>query len=86
MLTSAQVFPLSEGTKDFLGFYYASRVDLGCDLIQNKKVVAYPSRKLWVHDPIQDLELAVMVFDYKICRHYFCGVHVDGYTDHKSVQ
>ena len=42
-----------------------------------------------MHDnnyPTHDLELAVMVFALKIWRHYLYGVHVDVYTDHKSLQ
>ena len=33
-----------------------------------------------------DLELAAVEFVLKILRHYLHGVHVDVYTDHKSVQ
>ena len=36
--------------------------------------------------PAHDLELAVVVFALKIWRHYLYGVHVDVYTDHKSIQ
>ena len=32
------------------------------------------------------LELAAVVFDLKIRRHYLYGVHVDVFTDHKSLQ
>ncbi|WMV14937.1 hypothetical protein MTR67_008322, partial [Solanum verrucosum] len=33
-----------------------------------------------------DLELAAVVFTLNICRHYLYGVHVDIFTDHKSLQ
>ena len=33
-----------------------------------------------------DLELAAAVFALKIWRHYLYGVHVDVFTDHKSLQ
>nr|XP_033514901.1 uncharacterized protein LOC117279457 [Nicotiana tomentosiformis] len=36
--------------------------------------------------PTHDLELAVVVFALKIWRHYLYGVHVDIFTDHKSLQ
>ena len=36
--------------------------------------------------PTHDLELAVVVFAMKIWRGYLYGVHVDEYTDHKSLQ
>ncbi|WMV36629.1 hypothetical protein MTR67_030014, partial [Solanum verrucosum] len=55
----------------------------------NGKVIAYSSRQLKVHEknyPTHDLELAVVVFALKIWRHYLYGVHVDVFTDHKSLQ
>ena len=67
----------------------ASQVSFGCVLMQRVKVVAYAYRKLKVHErnyPTHDLELAAMVFSLEIWRHYFYGVHVDVYTDHKSLQ
>ena len=67
----------------------ASRVGLGCVLIQNGKIIAYASRKLKFHEkiyPTHDLELAAVVFALKIWRHYLHGVHVDIFTDHKSLQ
>ena len=36
--------------------------------------------------PTHDLELAAEVFALKIVRHYLYDVHVDVYTDHKSLQ
>ncbi|WMV58815.1 hypothetical protein MTR67_052200 [Solanum verrucosum] len=36
--------------------------------------------------PTHDLELATVVFALKIWRHYLYGVHVDVFTDHKSLQ
>ena len=67
----------------------ASRVGLGCVLMQNGKVIAYASRQLKVHEknnPTHDLELAAVVFALKIWRHYLYGVHGDIFTDHKSLQ
>ena len=80
---------LPEGTKDFIVYCDASRVGLGFVLMQHGKVVAYASRQLKVHErnyPIHDLELAAVVFALKIWRHYLYGVHVDVFTDHKSLQ
>ncbi|KAH0652607.1 hypothetical protein KY289_030285 [Solanum tuberosum] len=88
-LTSAPVLTLPEGTNVFVVYCDASRVGLGCVLIQNGKVIAYASRKLKIHEnnyPTHDLELAAVVFALKIWRHYFYGVHVDVFTDHKSLQ
>ena len=36
--------------------------------------------------PTHDLELAVVVFSVKIWRHYLYEVHIDVFTDHKSLQ
>ena len=36
--------------------------------------------------PTHDLELLVVVFALKIWRHYLYGVHVDIFSDHKSLQ
>ena len=49
----------------------------------------YASRHIKVHEknyPTHDLELAAMAFALKIWRHYLYGVHVDVFTDHKSLQ
>ncbi|KAH0669267.1 hypothetical protein KY285_023426 [Solanum tuberosum] len=65
------------------------RVGLGCVLMHNGKVIAYASRQLKVHEknyPTYDLELAAVAFALKIWRHYLYGVHVDIFTDHKSLQ
>ncbi|KAH0661560.1 hypothetical protein KY284_026491 [Solanum tuberosum] len=79
-LTSVLVLTLSEGTEGFVVYCDASRVGLGCVLMQHDKVIAYASRQLKVHEknyPTHDLELAAVVFALKIWRHYLYGVHVD---------
>ena len=46
-------------------------------------------KKLKIHEKnylTHDLELAVVVFVLKLWRHYLYGVHVDIFTDHKSLQ
>ena len=55
----------------------------------NGKVIAYAYRQLKVHEknyPTHDLELAAVVFALNIWHHYFYGVHVDIFTNHKSLQ
>ena len=62
---------------------------LGCVLMQHRKVIAYDSRQLKVHErnyPAHVLELAAVVFALKIWRQYLYGVHVNIFTDHKSLQ
>ena len=88
-LTFAPVMTLPEGTKDFVVYSDASRVGLGCVIMQHGKVIAYASRKLKVHERnylTHDLEIAVVVFALKIWRHYLYGIHVDVFTDHESLQ
>lgn len=88
-LTSTPVLVLPEGTEGYVVYCDASGVGLGCVLMQHGKVIAYASRQLRPHEknyPTHDLELAAVVFALKIWRHYLYGVHVDIYTDHKSLQ
>ena len=87
-LTSAPVLTLPEGTKGFVVYCDASRVGLGCVLIKHGKVIAYASRQFKVHErnyPTYDLEIAAVVFALKIWRHYLYGVHVNVFTNHKSL-
>ena len=54
-------------------------------LSQRDKVIAYASRQLKVYEksyPTHELELAALVFELKILRHYLYGVHVDVFTDY----
>ena len=48
-LTSAPVLTLTEGKKSSVVYCDASRVGLGCVLMQHGKVITYASRKLKVH-------------------------------------
>ena len=80
---------LPEGSEGYAVYCDASGVGLGCVLTQHGKVIAYASRQLRPHEknyPTHDLELAAVVFALKIWRHYLYGIHVDIYTDHKSLQ
>ena len=56
-------------------FSDASLNGLGCVLMQEGKVVTYALRQLKPHEknyPTHDLELAAIVCELKIWRHYFC--------------
>ena len=56
-------------SKDYTVYSDASRIGLGCVLMQDGKVVAYASRQLKTHEqnyPTHDLELAAVVFALKI--------------------
>ncbi|KAD5803037.1 hypothetical protein E3N88_14397 [Mikania micrantha] len=88
-LCSAPILSLPEGNEDFVVYCYASRMGLGCVLMQRKKVIAYASRQLKTHEKnytTHDLELGAVVFALKIWRHYLYGTNCVIYTDHKSLQ
>ena len=51
--------------------------------------MAYASRQLKPHEqnyPTHDLELAAVMFAFKIWRHYLYGEKCRIYTDHKSLK
>ena len=55
----------------------------------NENFIAYASIQLKVREknyPIYDLELVDVVFALKVLHHYFYGVHVDIFTDHKGLK
>ena len=79
---------LPEGSDGYVIYCDASRVGLGCVLMQRGKVITYAYRKLKAHEKNNSthyLELAAVVFALKIWRHYLYGVHVDVFTDHTSL-
>ncbi|GKF78148.1 putative reverse transcriptase domain-containing protein [Tanacetum coccineum] len=61
----------------------------GAVLMQSKKVIAYASRQLRVHEEnytTHDLELGAVVFALRLGRHYLYGMKCVVFTDHKSLQ
>ena len=88
-LYSAPELTLPEGTKGFVKYCDASQVGLGFVLMQHGNVIVYYPRKLKVQElnyPTHDLDLVVVVFSLKIWRHYLYMVHLDVFTDNKSIQ
>nr|AAM74314.2 Putative retroelement [Oryza sativa Japonica Group]ABB47411.1 retrotransposon protein, putative, Ty3-gypsy subclass [Oryza sativa Japonica Group] len=88
-LVTALVLVLPDPRKGFQVYCDASRLGLGCVLMQDGKVVAYASRQLRSHEnnyPTHDLELATVVHASKIWRHYLFGNRTEIYTDHKSLK
>jgi len=88
-LTSAPVLTLLDGPEGYVVYCDTSGFGLGCVLMQHGKVIAYASRQLRKHErnyPTHDLELAAVVHALKIWLHYLYDVHVDIFTDHKSLQ
>jgi len=75
-LTQDPVLPIPEGTENLVIYSNASKLGLGCVLMQNGRVIAYASRQLKTYEinyPTHDLELAAVVFAFKIWRHYLYG-------------
>nr|CAD40007.3 OSJNBb0052B05.10 [Oryza sativa Japonica Group] len=88
-LISAPILILPDPKKGFQVYCDASKLGLGCVLMQDGKVVAYASRQLHPHEknyPTHDLELAAVVHALKIWRHYLFGTRREVYTDHKSLK
>jgi len=67
----------------------ASRVGIGCVLMQKGRVIDYASHQLKPHEknyPVHDLELAAIVHTLKIWRYYLYDVSCEVFTDHHSLQ
>ena len=89
ILVEASVLIQPTSGREYTVYSDASRIGLGCVLMQDGKVVAYASRQLKPHQqnyPTHDLELAAVVFALKIWRHYLYGEKCRIFTDHKSLK
>ncbi|KAK1605042.1 hypothetical protein QYE76_028715 [Lolium multiflorum] len=88
-LTSAPILIMPDITKPFDVYCDASKIGLGCVLMQEGKVISYLSRQLKQHEqnyPTHDLELAAVVLALKVWRHYLMGNRCEIYSDHKSLK
>ncbi|WZZ63529.1 hypothetical protein YC2023_074899 [Brassica napus] len=88
-LTTAPVLALPEQGKPYTVYTDASRIGLGCVLMQYGRVIAYASRQLRKHEDdysTHDLELAAVVFALRIWRSYLYGEEVEVYMDHQSLK
>ncbi|CAA0810389.1 Uncharacterized mitochondrial protein AtMg00860, partial [Striga hermonthica] len=88
-LTTTPVLSIPDPTLEFTIYSDASKMGLGCVLMQQGKVVAYASRQLKPHEqnyPTHDIELAAVVHALKIWRHYLYGGKCEIFTDHKSLK
>ena len=75
-LTLAPILIVLERGLRYRVYYDASKDGLGCFLMQSGRVVTYGSRQLKNHEknyPTHDMELAAIVFAFKIWRHYLYG-------------
>jgi hypothetical protein len=88
-LTTAPVLAQPDNNKSFDMYCDASGTGLGCVLMQDNRVIAYPSRALRPHEqnyPTHDLELAGVLHALEMWRHYLMGTHCNIYTYHKSLK
>ena len=88
-LTTTRVLAILDTSKKFGVYCDASYQGWGCVLMQEKRLVAYASRQLKVHEknyPTHDLELDVVVFAFKTWRHYLYGSQFQVFNDHKSLK
>lgn len=87
LLTKVLILTQPESEKEYVIYSDASLSGLGCLLMQAEKVIAYVSQQLKPHVRnyiTHDLELAVIVFAPKICRHYLYGEKCHVFTDKKK--
>ena len=88
-ISSATVLTMADLTTGFDVCCDASKIDLGCILMQDGKVIKYLSCQLKPHEvnyPTHDLELAAVVLALKSWRHNLMGHHCDIYTDPKNLK
>ena len=88
-LTSAPILIVPDRGQGYTVYCDASKVGLGCVLMQSGRVVAYGFRQLKNHEqnyPTHDMELAAVVFDLKIWCHYLYGEEFEVYSYHKSLK
>ena len=88
-LTLAPILIVPERGQRYTVYCDASKAGLGCILMQSKRVVAYSSRQLKNPEPnypMNDMELAAIVFALNIWHHYLYGEQFKVYSDHKSLK
>ncbi|WVZ53382.1 hypothetical protein U9M48_004333 [Paspalum notatum var. saurae] len=88
-LITAPVLTFPHMHKPFSVYCDASRLGLGCVLMQQDKLIAYASRQLRDHEknyPTHDLELAAVVHALKVWMHYLFGQKCDIDIDHKNLK
>jgi hypothetical protein len=76
LLTKTPILKVPNIDVDFLVCTNASKEGLGGALMQDRRVIAYISRKLRRHEEnyaTQDLELLAIVYALKVWRHYLVG-------------
>ncbi|GKG02756.1 putative reverse transcriptase domain-containing protein [Tanacetum coccineum] len=88
-LCSAPILALPKGLENFVVYCDVSHKGLGAVLMQNKKVIAYASRQLKIHEKnyiTHDRELRAVVCALMMWRHYLYRTRCTVFTNHKSLQ
>nr|XP_033508549.1 uncharacterized protein LOC117273483 [Nicotiana tomentosiformis] len=81
------VLPSRSGS--YTAYCDASRVGIGCVLIQDGRGISYDSRQLKPHEKnyqVHDMELEYIVHALKIWRNYLYNMSYKVFTDHRSLQ
>ena len=89
ILVEAPILTQLTSGREYAMYSDASRIGLGCVLMQGGKVVAYASRQLKPHEqnyPTHDLELVAIMFALKIWQQYLYGEKCRIFIDHKSLK
>jgi hypothetical protein len=89
LLTTSPMLTQPDIEKPFDVYCEASDTCLGGVLMQEGRVISYPSRQLRWHEehyPTHDLELVAVVMALRMWRHYLHGNVVHIYTDHKILK
>ena len=89
ILVEAPMLTQPTSGREYALYSDASKIGLGCVLMQDGKVVEYGSRQMKPHEknyPIHYLELEAVVFALKIWRHYLYGEKCKIFTDHKILK
>ena len=88
-LTSAPILIVPDRGQGYTVYCDASKVGLGCVLMQSGRVVAYGSRQLKDHEQnylTHDMLLVVVVLALKIWHHYLYGEQFEMYSYHKCLK
>ena len=88
-MTTTPILKVPDMYTDFLVCTDASKEGLGRVLMQDRRVIAYISRKLRRHEEnyaMHDLELLAIVYALKVWRHYLVGQKFELRTYHCGLQ
>lgn len=89
LLTNASILVVPDGNKWLVVYTDTCGIGLGVVLMQNEKVIVYASRQLRPNEVkyhTRDLELAMVIFALKVCRHYLLEERFELLTYHKSLR